>query len=84
MNAAQAFGSAPAADHWTAIWIYFAASLAGMLAATEIYVRPRGAYRRAALRAPPRQRQATHLQLIDRAVAVGDGSSMTPYGVSHG
>ena len=42
MNAARTFGSALAANDWTAIWLYFAAPLAGMLAAAEVYVRFRG------------------------------------------
>jgi len=42
MNPARTFGSALAANDWTAIWLYFAAPLAGMLAAAEVYVRFKG------------------------------------------
>jgi aquaporin Z len=42
MNPARTFGSALAANDWTAIWLYFTAPLAGMLAAAEVYVRIRG------------------------------------------
>jgi aquaporin Z len=43
MNPARSFASALAAQHWTAIWIYFTAPLIGMLAAAEVYVRSVGA-----------------------------------------
>jgi aquaporin Z len=43
MNPARTFGSAFSADLWTALWIYFAAPLAGMLAAAETYTRRQGA-----------------------------------------
>lgn len=39
MNPARTFGSALAADLWTAIWIYFTAPPLGMLAAAEVYLR---------------------------------------------
>lgn len=42
MNPARTFGSALAADLWTAIWIYFTAPPLGMLAAAEVYARWRG------------------------------------------
>jgi aquaporin Z len=42
MNPARTFASAVPADHWTALWIYFTAPLAGMFAAAEVYVRRRG------------------------------------------
>ncbi len=42
MNPARSFGSAVNALHWQDLWIYFAAPLAGMLAAAELYVRVRG------------------------------------------
>lgn len=42
MNPARSFGSAASALHWPDLWIYFAAPLAGMLAAAEIFVRVRG------------------------------------------
>jgi aquaporin Z len=41
MNPARSFASALAAQHWTAIWIYFTAPLIGMLAAAELYLRMR-------------------------------------------
>jgi aquaporin Z len=43
MNPARTFGSALGANDWTAIWVYLAAPLAGMLAASEVYVRVSGA-----------------------------------------
>lgn len=43
MNPARTFASAVPAQHWTALWIYFAAPLIGMLSAAEVYVRSRGA-----------------------------------------
>ncbi len=42
MNPARSFASALAAQHWTAIWIYFTAPLISMLAAAEVYVRTPG------------------------------------------
>jgi aquaporin Z len=42
MNPARTFASAVPAHHWTALWIYFTAPLAGMLLAAEAYVRTRG------------------------------------------
>jgi len=45
MNPARTFASAVPAQHWTALWIYFAAPLSGMLSAAEVYVRGRGARR---------------------------------------
>jgi aquaporin Z len=42
MNPARSFGSAASALRWQELWIYFAAPLAGMLAAAEIYVRLHG------------------------------------------
>jgi aquaporin Z len=43
MNPARTFASALPAQHWTGIWIYFTAPLAGMLAAAEVYLRLRPA-----------------------------------------
>lgn len=43
MNPARTFGSAFSADEWTALWIYFAAPLAGMLFAGAVYRSRRGA-----------------------------------------
>jgi aquaporin Z len=43
MNPARTFGSAFVGHHWTALWIYFSAPLAGMLAAAELRVRLHGA-----------------------------------------
>jgi aquaporin Z len=45
MNPARTFASAVPAQHWTALWIYFAAPLIGMMTAAEVYVRSRGARR---------------------------------------
>jgi aquaporin Z len=42
MNPARTLGSALFAWDWTALWIYFLAPPAGMLAAAELYVRQRG------------------------------------------
>ncbi len=39
INPARTFGSAVFARVWTAVWIYFAAPLLGMLGAAEVYVR---------------------------------------------
>ena len=44
LNPARTFASALPAAEWTAIWIYFAAPLLGMLAAAEWYVRAAGAH----------------------------------------
>ena len=41
MNPARTVASAVAAHHWTSVWIYFIAPLAGMLAAAELFVRMR-------------------------------------------
>jgi aquaporin Z len=43
MNPARTLASAVPAQHWTALWIYFAAPLIGTLSAAEVYVRSRGA-----------------------------------------
>lgn len=43
MNPARSLGSAVPAHTWTALWIYFAAPLLGMLLAAELYLRARGA-----------------------------------------
>ena len=42
MNPARTFASAVAAQHWTALWIYFTAPLIGMFSAAEVYVWIRG------------------------------------------
>jgi aquaporin Z len=42
MNPARTFGPAAVTASFDAIWVYFAAPLAGMLAGAEIYVRLRG------------------------------------------
>ena len=42
MNPARTLGSALFARDWTALWIYFIAPPAGMLAAAELYLRQRG------------------------------------------
>jgi aquaporin Z len=42
MNAARTLGSAFAARDWTALWVYFAAPLGGMLLAAELFLRRRG------------------------------------------
>lgn len=42
MNPARTLASALAAQHWTAIWVYFTAPLLGMFSAAEVYVRTRG------------------------------------------
>jgi len=42
MNPARTVASALAAHHWTAVWIYFAAPLLGMMIAAEAFVRTRG------------------------------------------
>jgi aquaporin Z len=41
MNPARTFGSALPGEVWTALWIYFAAPLLGMLLAAEAYLRTR-------------------------------------------
>lgn len=43
MNPARTFGSAVAADFWTAAWVYFSAPLLGMFLAALAYLRLRGA-----------------------------------------
>ena len=45
MNPARTLASALGAGNYTALWLYFAAPLAGMLLAAEVYVRARGARR---------------------------------------
>ena len=45
INPARTVGSACFAHVWTAGWIYFAAPVAGMLSAAEIYLRVRGRHR---------------------------------------
>lgn len=45
MNPARTFGSALAAQDWTALWIYFVAPPLGMFFAAQIYSRLRGAHR---------------------------------------
>jgi aquaporin Z len=45
MNPARTFGSALPAQLWESLWIYFAAPLLGMLLASEVYLRVRGAHR---------------------------------------
>lgn len=45
MNPARSFGSAVVAQQWTAFWIYLFAPVIGMLAASELYARVRGAHR---------------------------------------
>ena len=42
MNPARTFASAVSAQHWTALWVYFAAPLIGMFSAAEMYLRNRG------------------------------------------
>jgi aquaporin Z len=42
MNPARTLGSALAAAHWTAIWIYFTAPLLGMLLAAQAYLWRKG------------------------------------------
>ncbi len=42
MNPARTFASAIAANHWTAIWVYFVAPLAGMLFASQVFVQWKG------------------------------------------
>ncbi len=45
MNPARTFGSAVAAQDWTALWIYFAGPLLGMLLAGQLYARCFGWHR---------------------------------------
>ena len=45
MNPARTMGSAVYAQVWTALWIYFAAPLLGMLAAAQVYVATQGIQR---------------------------------------
>jgi len=45
MNPARTWGSAFSAQEWTALWVYFTAPVAGMLAAGQVYRRTRGAHR---------------------------------------
>lgn len=42
MNPARTLASAVGAGSWTALWVYFAAPMAGMLAAAQLHVRLRG------------------------------------------
>jgi len=42
MNPARTFASAVAAQHWSALWLYFTAPLIGMFSAAEVYSRGRG------------------------------------------
>jgi aquaporin Z len=42
MNPARTLASAIPAQNWTALWVYFTAPLAGMLLASEVYVRWKG------------------------------------------
>jgi aquaporin Z len=42
INPARTVGSAVFAGVWTAVWVYFAAPLLGMMGAAEIYVRSYG------------------------------------------
>jgi aquaporin Z len=42
MNPARTLASAISAQHWTALWVYFTAPLAGMLLAAEVYGRWKG------------------------------------------
>ena len=44
MNPARTFASALPAQLWTALWVYFAAPLVGMLLAAELYLRLKGAH----------------------------------------
>jgi aquaporin Z len=44
MNPARTFGSALAAQHWTALWVYFTAPPLGMLAASELYQWQKGVH----------------------------------------
>lgn len=44
MNPARTVGSAIHAHVWTALWVYFAAPLLGMLAAAQLYRATQGAY----------------------------------------
>jgi aquaporin Z len=43
MNPARTFGSAANAELWTALWVYFTAPPIGMLIASELYLRTKGA-----------------------------------------
>ena len=43
LNPARTTASALVVNDWTSIWIYFAAPLAGMLAAAAVYIQMRGA-----------------------------------------
>lgn len=43
MNPARTFGSAAPANLWTALWVYFTAPPLGMLAASEVYLKLKGA-----------------------------------------
>lgn len=43
MNPARTLASAVPAQRWTALWIYFAAPITGMLSAAELYFRTNGA-----------------------------------------
>ena len=45
MNPARTFGSAFPAQLWESLWIYLTAPLLGMLLASEVYLRVRGAHR---------------------------------------
>lgn len=45
MNPARTLGSALPAQVWTALWVYFTGPTLGMLAASEVYLRTKGAQR---------------------------------------
>lgn len=45
MNPARTFGSAFSAHFWTALWVYFIAPPMGMVLASEVYLRLKGAHR---------------------------------------
>ncbi|MCH6544807.1 MAG: aquaporin, partial [Deltaproteobacteria bacterium] len=44
MNPARTFAAALPAQLWTALWVYFAAPIVGMLLAVELYLRLKGAH----------------------------------------
>jgi aquaporin Z len=45
LNPARTLGSAVHAREWTALWVYLAAPLLGMLAAARLYVATHGGHR---------------------------------------
>ena len=61
MNPARTLASAVPAQRWTALWIYFAAPITGMLSAAEFYLRTNGVRSIVCAKLHHEQSQALHL-----------------------